>query len=336
MAEPFEIDNQGFKIGCSVGVAVFPGNGSTPDLLRRNANAALYSVKEDGRSRFRLFEPGMNTRLRDRVLIEADIAEAPARQQFALSCQPLCDAETLRIVGYEALLRWTRPTWGPMAPDGFVAVAEASGLIVPLGRWALEAACVEAARWNPAIQLAVNLSPLQFRQPDLPQQVADVLARTGLSPRRLDLEVTEGLLLDDAGLVLDTMNALRALGVGMTLDDFGTACASLSYLRRFPFDRIKIDKSFIKNITDDNETLAIVQTILYLGKRLKLSVAAEGQGQGQLDILRGLGCTLAQGYLTGRPVPSEQMPTQAAQQVGREPAATVLPGPCRNLWLWVV
>jgi len=317
MAAPFEIDGQRLKIGCSVGIAVFPDNGDTPDLLLRNADTALYCAKESGRGCFRLFEPGMNTRLRERVLIEGDMAEALAREQFTLAFQPLCDAATLSVVGHEALLRWTHPTRGPMAPSHFIAIAEESGLIVPLGQWALEAACAEAVRWDPALRLAVNLSPLQFRQPDLPQQVADALARSGLSPHRLDLEVTEGLLLDDAGLVLDTMNALRAQGIGMTLDDFGTAYASLSYLRRFPFDRIKIDKSFIDNITDDDETLAIVQTILSLSSRLKLSVVAEGvEEQEQLDVLRSLGCTLVQGYLTGRPMPADQIAARATQPAG--------------------
>ncbi len=313
LAAPFEVDGQRILIGCSVGVAVHPADGGTPDLLLRNADAALYRAKETGRNRYCLFEPGMNARLSERVLIEGDMADALARQEFTLAYQPLCDAMTLQVVGFEALLRWTHPTRGPIAPEFFIQLAEASGLIVPLGQWALEAACTEAAGWNPAVRLAVNLSPLQFRQTDLPRRVAETLARSGLAPHRLDLEVTEGMTLDEAGLALDTMRALRAQGVGMTLDDFGTAYASLSYLRRFPFDRIKIDKSFVDNITGDDETLAIVQTILALSVRLNLSVVAEGvETREQLEVLRALGCRLIQGYLTGRPITGAEVPGRLA------------------------
>ena len=315
LAAPFEVDGQRIKIGCSVGVALHPRDGDTPDLLLRNADTALYRAKETGRNCYVLFEPGMNARLRERVLIESDMADALAQRQFTLAYQPLCDAATLRIVGFEALLRWTHPTRGPIAPEFFIPLAEASGLIVPLGQWALEAACAEAADWDSSVRLAVNLSPMQFRQPDLPRRVADILAHSGMAPHRLDLEVTEGMLLDETGLVQDTMHALRAQGVGMTLDDFGTAYASLSYLRRFPFDRIKVDKSFIASITTDPETLAIVQTILALSVRLNLSVVAEGvETPGQLDVLRGLGCKVVQGFLTGRPIAGCDVPGRLAQQ----------------------
>ena len=315
LAAPFEVDGQLIKIGCSVGVALHPRDGDTPDLLLRNADTALYRAKETGRNCYVPFEPGMNARLRERVLIEGDMADALARRQFTLAYQPLCDAATLRVVGFEALLRWTHPTRGPIAPEFFIPLAEASGLIVPLGQWALEAACAEAAGWDPSVRLGVNLSPMQFRQPDLPRRVADILAHSGMAPHRLDLEVTEGMLLDETGLVLDTMHALRAQGVGMTLDDFGTAYASLSYLRRFPFDRIKVDKSFVTSITTDPETLAIVQTILALSVRLNLSVVAEGvESQEQLDVLRGLGCKVVQGFLTGRPIAGCDVPGRLAQQ----------------------
>ncbi len=315
LAAPFEVDGQRIEIGCSIGVALHPGDGDTPDLLLRNADAALYCAKEAGRNRYALFEPGMNARLRERVLIEGDMADALARRQFTLAYQPLCDAATRRIVGFEALLRWTHPTHGPIAPEVFIPLAEASGLIVPLGQWALEVACAEAAGWDPSLRLGVNLSPMQFWQPDLPRRVADILAHSGMAPHRLDLEVTEGMLLDETGLVLDTMHALRAQGIGMTLDDFGTAYASLSYLRRFPFNRIKVDRSFVANITSDQETLAIVQTILALSARLNLSVVCEGvETPEQLDLLRGLGCRVVQGFLTGRPIAGDEVPGRLAEQ----------------------
>ncbi len=303
LALPFDIGGHRLMIGCSVGIALHPGDGDTPDLLLRNADTALYCVKGTGRDGFCLFDPGMNARLRERAQLEADMAEALAQSGFTLAYQPLCSADSLRVVGFEALLRWTHPVRGPIPPERFIPSAEATGLIVPLGEWALEAACRDAAGWDPPVRLAVNLSPLQFRQPDLPRRVAGILACTGLAPGRLDLEVTEGLLLDDAALVLDNMAALRSQGIGITLDDFGTAYASLSYLRRFPFDRIKIDKSFIEGITRDGDTLAIVEAVLALSARLGLSVVAEGvETPEQLNVLRSLGCRLVQGFLTGRPM----------------------------------
>ena len=207
-------------------------------------------------------------------------------------------------------MRWRHPLIGPIQPDQFIPLAEKTGLIVPLGRWALETACAEAATWEPHILLSVNLSPLQFRQPDLPQQIADVLSRTGLPPARLRLEVTEGLLLDEPELVVRTMRGLQAQGIRIMLDDFGTAYASMSYLRRFPFNGIKIDKSFVRGLCEDEVTLAIVEAILSLGERLNLAVVAEGvETTRELDVLRNLGCRFFQGYLTGRP--SEIRPARA-------------------------
>ena len=210
------------------------------------------------------------------------------------------------VAGFEALLRWNHPVRGQVMPGQFVSLAEANGLILPLGRWALETACAEAAGWAAPVRLSVNFSPLQFRQPDLAQQVARVLEGAGLPGERLDIEVTEGLLLGNSGMVLRTMQALKEQGIRLTLDDFGTAYASLSTLRRFPFDRIKIDKSFVQEMGHDDSSLAIVEAVLLLGARLNLAVVAEGvETEAQLDTLRRLGCNLVQGYLTGRPMPEE-------------------------------
>lgn len=303
IGQPYEVDNQRLVIGVSVGIAFYPGDGDTPDVLLRNADTALYRAKEAGRHTFRVFDPSMDTRQQERLLIERDLGDAINDRKLTLAYQPICDALTLDIQGYEALLRWDHPTRGPIQPDRFVPLAEQSGMILQLGQWALEAACAEAASWPKPLRLSVNLSPVQFRQPHLPALVADVLARTGFPAGRLDLEVTEGLLLDDSGLVLRTMHALKQQGIGITLDDFGTAYASLSYLRRFPFDRIKIDKSFVQPVCTDDATLAIVQAILSLSARLKLSVVAEGvETDEQLQMLRRLGCRLIQGFRTGSPV----------------------------------
>ena len=220
-----------------------------------------------------------------------------------LAYQPVCDSRSQSIVSFEALLRWYHPELGWVRPDKFIPVSEKSGSIIPLGDWVLEAACSEAAQWERPVSVSVNLSPLQFRRPDLDERIAHILRRAGLPAQRLTLEVTEGLLLDDSDMVIQTMQALRAQGVRIVLDDFGTAYASMSYLRRFPFDGIKIDKSFVHGLHNDSATLAIVETILSLAERLNLDVVAEGvETDRQLNLLRRLGCRLIQGYLVGRPL----------------------------------
>ena len=307
VSTPFELGSHRVVIGMSIGVALHPGHGDTPDMLLRNADTALYRAKEAGRNTFRVFDPAMDIRHQERLLIERDLGDAINARQFNLAFQPICRADTLETAGFEALLRWLHPTRGPIDPAQFVRLAEASGLILPLGQWALETACAEAVAWPGGVRLSVNLSPLQFRQPSLPRLVAETLARTGLSGDRLDFEVTEGLLLEDTSQVLHTMHALKDLGVTISLDDFGTAYASLSYLRSFPFDRIKIDKSFVQAMCDNDATLAIVEAVLSLSARLNLRVVAEGvETERELAKLRSLGCCLVQGYLTGRPMPGSQ------------------------------
>ncbi len=305
-SRPFLLDGRPSMVGVSIGIALYPKDGETPDILLRNADAALYRAKGAGRNTFRLFDPEVQLHQQERLLIEQELREAVEGRQFTLAYQPVCDSMSLGIVGFEALLRWSHPSRGTIPPSQFIPLAEESGLIVPLGQWALEAACAEAANWDSPVCLSVNLSPLQFRQPDLPEQIADILKRTGLSAARLDLEVTEGLLLDESDVVLRTMRALQRQGIRITLDDFGTAYASLSYLRRFPFDRIKIDQSFIRGLCNDDSTQAIVEAILSLGDRLNLSVVAEGvETESELDALRKLGCRLIQGYLPGAAIPSQ-------------------------------
>lgn len=307
LQQPFDIGEQRLMVGLSIGIAIHPTGGETPDQLLRNADTALYRAKDSGRNAFRLFEPSMEARQLERTLMERDLGDAVDQRHFTLAYQPICDAASLRVRGFEALLRWNHPVRGQLLPGHFVSLAEANGLIVPLGQWALEAACVEAAGWEPPVCLSVNVSPLQFRQPDLAQQVARALKRAGLPGERLDIEVTEGLLLSNSGMVLRTMRALKDQGVRLTLDDFGTAYAGLSTLRRFPFDRIKIDKSFVQEMGHDDSSLAIVEAVLLLGARLRLAVVAEGvETEAQLDALRRLGCNLVQGYLTGRPMPEDQ------------------------------
>jgi diguanylate cyclase (GGDEF)-like protein len=309
---PFDIDGQAIVASLSIGIALFPLDGTTPDVLQRHADTALYAAKQGGRNTYCLFAPKLAVRQHERQLIERDLKEAIGREEFTLNFQPIVAVEGSGaggspVRGLEALLRWTHPTQGPVSPGVFIPVAESSGLILPLGRWVLEAACRAAASWAWPLSVSVNLSPLQFRQNGLARQIEGVLAQTGLAAARLDLEVTEGLLLDESGRVMRTMQELREMGVRMTLDDFGTAYASLSYLRRFPFDRIKIDRSFVQGIGHDHATTAIVEAILSLSARLRLTVVAEGvETEAELGQLRAMGCGLVQGFLTGRPVPEAE------------------------------
>ncbi len=307
IATPFELGDQKPVIGVSIGIACFPQHGENADLLLRNADIALYGAKKAGRNTFRLFSSDMRPVREERFLVEQDLRDAIDGHELALAFQPVCDCKSLRIVGFEALMRWNNPSMGPVQPDRFIPLAEKTGLILQFGRWALEAACTEAMTWDTPVNLSVNLSPMQFRQTDLPQQIAEILTRTGLPASRLELEVTEGLPLDDTEQVLRTMRILRSQGIRVTLDDFGTAYASISYLRLFPFDGIKIDKSFTRGMCDDPRAFALVQSILSLGEQLNLAVVTEGvETERELDALRKLGCRFVQGYLPGRPCDSDQ------------------------------
>ncbi len=305
LAEPYVINGVRLTIGVSIGIAISDA-GSSADTLRRNADIAMYRAKDGGRNTYCLYEPAMAAMQQEQFLLEQALREALGSQDFQLAYQPIISVANKAVVGYEALLRWTHPTRGAVAPQEFVPLAEATGLIVPLGRWVLNTACHEAASWPNTCRIAVNLSPVQFRQGDLLAVVEGCLKSSGLSPDRLELEVTEGVLLEDTGNVLETMVALRRAGVSITLDDFGTGHAGLSYLRRFPFDKIKIDKSFVRNLGHDKHSDAIVEAILLLGRRLDLRVVAEGvEEEAQLALLREMRCPLVQGYLTGPPMPAE-------------------------------
>ena len=307
LTQPYNLAGHQAMIGVSIGIALFPQHGDSADMLLRHADLALYGAKNAGRKTYRLFDPAMGAAQRGQVLVEQDLRDAISRGDLSLAYQPVCESGSLNIVGFEALLRWQHSSAGSIAPDEFIPMAESSGLIIPLGQWVLEKACEEAATWDPPVLLSVNLSPLQFRQSELPQQIADILRRTGLPASRLRLEVTEGLLLDESDLVLRTMRELQHQGISIMLDDFGTAYAAMSYLRRFPFNGIKIDRTFARDICDDETTLAIVQAILSLGDRLNLVVVAEGvETVRQLDLLRKLGCPFVQGFLAGRPSDSQK------------------------------
>lgn len=305
IARPYEIDGRTALIGVSIGIAFYPAHGVTAGQLLGSADTALYRAKADGRGIFRLFDQSMEAAQRDVFQMEQDLRNALDRNELHLAYQPIVDSSTRTVLAFEALLRWTHPLRGPINPAEFIPLAEMSGSILPIGLWVLETACAEAASWLNPIRVSVNLSPLQFRQGDLVSLIKNILLRTGLPADRLTLEVTEGLLLDGTRQVLGMMEDLRALGVRFSLDDFGTAHAGLSYLRCFPFDAIKIDKSFVQDALTRPESRAIVKTILVMGNVLKLNVIAEGvETEDQLKLLLQLRCRQVQGFLTGRPMPA--------------------------------
>jgi diguanylate cyclase (GGDEF)-like protein/PAS domain S-box-containing protein len=305
--QPFVLDGQQAVIGTSVGIALYPEDASCSEDLLRHADVALYKAKVDGRGTFRRFDPLMIANLHERNQLEIELREALRNEQISPHYQPICHARTREVVGFEALARWRHPVRGDIPPSVFITLAEECGLIIPLGRQVLEKACAEAATWPQPVRVAVNLSPAQFRLEDLAGEIADILARTGLPGERLELEVTESLMIDDPERVLGTMQAIKAMGVRIALDDFGTGYASLSYLRRFPFDKMKIDQSFIRNLgQDDENALSLVRSLLDLGQSLGLDVLAEGvETEAQLDVLRDLGSLHVQGYLLGKPMPPE-------------------------------
>ena len=262
LSEPYQIEGQEILLSASAGIARYPADGTSVDQLLTNADTALYRAKESGRAAFRLYEPAMDVRIAEQRLLEQDLRNAVAQEQLLVVYQPVLDSASCEIKGFEALLRWFHPTRGEISPDEFIPIAEESGVVGRLGFWVLEAACAEATKWPIPMCVAVNLSPKLFWGPDLPEHVAATLAKTGLPAERLVLEVTEGVLIDNNQRALVAMSALKKQGIRIALDDFGTGYASLSYLRRFPFDSIKIDRSFINTLCDDEESRAIVRAIL--------------------------------------------------------------------------
>ena len=300
---PFEINGDHAVIGVSIGIALFPTDAGSAETLMRSADLALFRAKHEGRGTFCFFEPAMDQRLQRRRLLEQDLRRAIEQDELEIHYQPLCRCDSLAVIGHEALLRWNHPTRGPIAPSEFIPLAEESGLIIRLGRAVLERACREGARWPGGLTLAVNISPVQFGQRDLVAMVDDILRRTGLPPERLEIEVTEGILISNTGRALQVLRGFKQLGVRITLDDFGTGYSSLGYLRRFPFDAIKIDRSFVHGLGVDREAGMIVQSILALCRSLDLRATAEGvETEAQLASLSALGCDLVQGFLLGRPV----------------------------------
>jgi diguanylate cyclase (GGDEF)-like protein len=304
IGRPFLIEGQLVNVGASVGAAIAPTDGIEPGALLRNADLALYKAKADGKGTFRRFDPALDVRVQARRSLEADLRRAIAVQEFELHYQPLVDARSGRITAAEALVRWRHPERGLVPPAEFIPLAEETGLIGPLGQWVLRTACAQAATWPAQIRVAVNLSPAQFRDLRLADTVKAALAASGLTADRLELEITEGVLLADEERTLATLTRLRAAGVSISMDDFGTGYSSLSYLRRFPFDKIKVDRSFIRQLPDDPESAAIVRAIITMGTCLGMTITVEGvETAEQFAFTAESGCDQVQGYHVSRPLP---------------------------------
>ena len=308
VSEPYDIDGHQVVIGASIGIAVGPGDGVSPEQIIRNADLALYRAKGDGRSTLRFFEPEMDAQMQERRVLEWDLRKALLAGEFELYYQPVVDLASSEISGFEALIRWHHPTRGMVAPGTFIPLAEEIGLIVPLGEWAIRQACATAAQWPENLRIAVNLSPAQFRSPGLLQAIVGALAAAGMSPNRLELEITETILLQDSEATLTLLYRLRELGVRIAMDDFGTGYSSLSYLQSFPFDKIKIDRSFVRDIAESPGSLNIVRAVAALANGLGMTATAEGvETQEQLDTIKSEGCTEMQGFLFSRPLPAVEI-----------------------------
>jgi diguanylate cyclase (GGDEF)-like protein len=304
----YNIDGHEIVIGTSIGIASTELGTSSPEQLLKQADTALYRAKADGRGTFRFFEPEMDAELQARRALEVDLRRAMANNEFLLHFQPQVRLQANEITGFEALLRWRHPVRGTIPPGEFIPIAEDIGLIAPLGEWAINEACRIAATWPQDLNVAVNISPIQFRNRTLLPCVRKALTRTGLDPSRLELELTESALLQENETTLTALHELRQLGVRIALDDFGTGYSSLSYLRSFPFDKIKIDQSFVRELSTQPDCMVIIRSVVRLGRGLGMSITAEGvETEDQLAQIRAAGCTEAQGYLLGRPKPALEL-----------------------------
>jgi EAL domain-containing protein (putative c-di-GMP-specific phosphodiesterase class I) len=284
-----------------------------PDELVGNADLALYRAKRDDKGSYRFFDRGLDRVMVNRREIGSALRRALSAHEFCNFYQPQYDLSTGDLVGYEALLRWNDPQQGLRMPGEFIPVAEETGLIGELGEWALIQACLDAAKWPEQLNVAVNLSPIQLKQSDIRQKIERALSHSGLRPDRLEIEVTENILISDTERALGLLKALQQLGVRIAMDDFGTGYSSLSYLARFPFDKIKVDRSFVSNLGHDQHVDAIITTIMGLGRSFNVPITAEGiETEAQLERLRAVGCQYGQGYLFGKPQPLDALPAPAS------------------------
>jgi len=305
ISAPYRLGDQQASIGTSIGIAIIPDDAQDADQLLKNADIALYRAKEEGRGRYRYFEPEMNARAQARRTLELDLRKALNDHEFEVFYQPLMNLGTRSVCGFEALVRWRHPDKGLVQPSDFISVAEETGLIVPLGEWVLRQACRDAVTWPNKLKVAVNLSPVQFGHRTLVADINAALAVSGLGPERLELEITETVMLGDTSTILAVLHQLRDLGVRIAMDDFGTGYSSLGYLRRFPINKVKIDRSFVDGIGNGGDCTAIVAAVTTLCTTLGMTTTAEGvETVEQLKQLVSVNCTEVQGYLFSPPRPA--------------------------------
>ncbi|EZP54755.1 MULTISPECIES: putative bifunctional diguanylate cyclase/phosphodiesterase [Sphingomonas] len=317
VSRPVEHGGRMLHVAASLGIAIAPADGSDADTLLKNADLALYRAKDGGRGQMCLYEPLMDEKIERSRTLAAEMQDALERGEFHLVFQPIYDLSGQRILSCEALLRWTSRNYGPISPAEFIPIAEDNGLIVAIGSWVIREACRLASRWPAEVKIAVNLSPIQLRAHNLPSVIVGALAASGFAADRLELEVTESVLLEDVEASLAALDAINRLHVRTTLDDFGTGYSSLSYLTRFPFQTLKIDRSFIADLEQNPASVAIVQTVIDLAAKLGMRTVAEGvETQAQLDQLRRTRCDAVQGFLLARPIPAEQVTALFAEAAG--------------------
>jgi predicted signal transduction protein with EAL and GGDEF domain len=307
LKQPRVLAGHEFRVSTSIGITVYPKDGEDSEALLRNADTAMYRAKEQGRDNYQCYVPTMNNTILERLALERDLRLALERDEFRIHYQPLADVVTGRVTGMEALARWQHPERGLVPPDAFISVAEETGVILQLGEWVLRTACRQNKEWQdagyPPVRVTVNLSARQLQDEFLVGLVSGVLEETGLDPRYLQLEITEGAVMTNLEFIIEMLHELRAMGVGISVDDFGTGYSSLSYLKRFPIDGVKIDRSFVRDLATDPNDAAIVTTIIAMAHNLGVKVIAEGvETEEQLDFLRARGCNEFQGYLLSRPV----------------------------------
>jgi diguanylate cyclase (GGDEF)-like protein len=311
----FDLDGHQAVVGVSLGITIAPTDTADPDQLLKNADMAMFRAKSEGRGSYRFFEAEMDRLLQGRRALELDLRKALVNGEFELYYQPLVNLAKQKITGFEAIIRWNHPERGLIAPLDFIPLAEETTLIVPIGEWVLRQACAEAMKWPGQLAVAVNLSPAQFRMRNPSQMVISALAQSGLPAQRLELEITESVLLADNAATLEILHQLRILGVRIAMDDFGTGYSSLSYLQSFPFDKIKIDRSFVHNLASNKNSTAIIRAVTALGNSLGMTTTGEGvETQEELECLLEEGCTEAQGYFFSKPIPAREVLTLLSEQ----------------------
>jgi len=329
LSQPYFILGTNITIGCSIGIAIAPDHAHDSETLVRNADLALYSAKAGGRGNKRFFQEDLLVQARTRKAMEDDLRQALERGQLGLVYQPVVSTETQQVVGYEALLRWDHPR-GPVSPAEFIPVAEDCGLIHPIGEWVLRTACADAAAWPAPVRVAVNVSPVQFTKAALPAIVRGALAQSGLDPNRLELEITEGVLLNEDNTTLKMIEKLKQTGLRLVLDDFGTGYSSLGYLKKAPFDKVKIDQSFVRGAAHDPQNMAIIRAVVAMADTLKLETTAEGvETQDEIALITELGCSHIQGFVYGEAVPLARVHEQLTAEGALKPVGLKVSRPPR-------